>query len=113
MIFIYSIRQGLGKRKIGITNYPKKRIQSIRSTYPGARWALLLPTPFVAGIIERSFHEFLRFFRVTRKGSGRTEWFSLIWPITWIVDILITIVVAFSWFAVWKAFVLLANWYVN
>ncbi|MBR9923316.1 MAG: GIY-YIG nuclease family protein [Bacteroidetes bacterium] len=111
MIFIYTIRQGLGNRKIGVTNFPRKRLKSIRSTYPRARWALLLPTPFIGYLIEKSFHKLLRLFRVTRKGSGRTEWFALMWPVTWAVDLLITAVVALAWYGVWKAFVLLSGWY--
>ena len=111
MIFIYSIRQGLGNRKIGVTNYPRKRIRSIRRTYPRARWAVLLPTPFIALFLERIFHQFLRGFQRTRRGSGRTEWFRLIWPISWIIDILITVVVALSWWGVWKVFVFCAHWY--
>jgi hypothetical protein len=113
MIFIYSIRQGIGKRKIGVTNYPRQRIKSIRSTYPRARWAVLLPTPFIAYFLEKFFHRLLRFFQVTRRGSGRTEWFQLIWPLTWVVDLLITAVVAVSWLGVWKGFVLLAEWYLG
>ena len=111
MIFIYTIRQGFGYRKIGITNKPKQRLESIQDAYPKAKWAVLLPTPFIAGIIERMFHKLLNFARVTRKGSGKTEWFQLLWPFTWVVDILITAIVALSWYGVWQLFVYAAEWY--
>jgi hypothetical protein len=101
MIFIYSIRQGWVNRKIGITNNPKQRLKAIQRTYPKAKWALVLPTPFVAGLIEKTFHKLLKLFRFTRKGSGKTEWFVLPWPLSWIVAGLITAVVGLSWYGVY------------
>jgi hypothetical protein len=107
MIFIYSIRES-GKRKIGITNSPKNRLRSIRATYPRSKWAVLLPTPFVAGIIEKMFHKLFAWFRVTRKGSGKTEWFTF-WPFGWVVDLVLIAVVAVSWVGVWFIF----DWFVK
>jgi hypothetical protein len=108
MIFIYSIKQGFGNRKIGITNSPKQRLQSIRTTYPKAKWAVLLPTPFVAGHLERFFHRLFKFCRVTRKGSGKTEWFR-VFVFGWLVDLFITVVVGLCWFGVW----LILEWIVK
>jgi len=107
MIFIYSIKQGF-HRKIGITNNPKQRLKTIKSTYRSASFSVILPTPFVAGFIEKMFHSLLAWFRITRKGSGKTEWFRL-WPFGWLVDLLITVAVLVPWWGLYLAL----NWLVK
>lgn len=93
--YIYVLNDGYFRYKIGITDKPKQRLKEIRRSMPKHRIRKILSVKiYGARVLEQYLHLFYAFFRSPhKKGSGKTEWFKFIFPVTPILQILLVYIV--------------------
>ncbi|MBL7814517.1 MAG: GIY-YIG nuclease family protein [Saprospiraceae bacterium] len=81
-IYILGNTRYLFRYKIGIAKSVENRRKGIKSTLNGYTYEIFAARFFFAESIEQTLHDIYRPLNARMKGSGKTEWFWMVLPIS-------------------------------
>jgi T5orf172 domain len=81
-IYVLGNTRYLCRYKIGIAKSVENRTRSIESSLKGTTYEIFSAKFFFARRIEQFLHGVYRPLNARMKGSGKTEWFWMIFPVT-------------------------------
>jgi hypothetical protein len=84
-IYVLGNTRYLFRYKIGIAKDVKKREQQIEATLKGDTYEIFSATFYFAFRVEQTMHLIYAPLSAKMKGSGKTEWFYFILPVTPII----------------------------
>lgn len=86
-VYVLGSTQYIFRYKIGISNFTKRRVKNISESIKGDAYKIIsLPMPFFcAKKVESALHRLYKPLNAKMYGSGKTEWFWFIFPVTPII----------------------------
>jgi hypothetical protein len=81
-IYVLGNTKYICRYKIGIAKSVENRTRGIESSLKGATYEIFAARFFFARRIEQTLHVVYRPLNAKMKGSGKTEWFWMIFPVT-------------------------------
>lgn len=81
-IYVLGNTNHIGRYKIGIAKSVENRTRGIESSLKGMTYEIFAARFFFARRIEHFMHGMYRPLNARMKGSGKTEWFLMIFPVT-------------------------------
>ena len=94
-IYILGNTRHLFRYKIGITRNIAQRKRGIESSLAGMTYEIFAARFFYAHDIEQFMHSVYRPLNARMKGSGKTEWFWMLLPVS--PTILLTLILLVQW----------------
>lgn len=94
-IYVLGNTHYIGRYKIGIAKSVENRTRGIESSLRGTTYEIFAARFFFARRIEHFLHGLYRPLNARMKGSGKTEWFWMVFPVT------PTVFLAFLWALQW------------
>jgi hypothetical protein len=81
-IYVLGNTHYIGRYKIGIAKSVENRTRGIESSLRGTTYEIFAARFFFARRIEHFMHGLYRPLNARMKGSGKTEWFWMVFPVT-------------------------------
>jgi hypothetical protein len=94
-IYVLGNTRHLCRYKIGITKSVENRTRGIESSLKGTTYEIFAARFFFARRIEQFLHGVYRPLNARMKGSGKTEWFWMVFPVS------PTVILSALWIVQW------------